>query len=150
MINDNVFYKYWYEGFESALKKLDNKNREILLRECGKACSNSYTKNIYIEEFNKTGNIPDFLKNLKNRFSELKYEINEKRNSIIFSYTHCACDLVTNGFIRTGLLCDCSRLSLLDNWEAVIGQGNVEVILKQSILKGQEYCIFEIKVKSSW
>lgn len=145
---DDNFMKYWFGGFESALKRVDEKSREVLLKECGKACSSSYTRQIYIDEFKASCSISDFLDRLKKRFPELQIELNNENRELIFIYTHCSCDLVTMGYIKTDLLCDCSRLSLQDNWEAVIGPGNVEVTLLKSILSGHDCCKFRVNIKA--
>ncbi|MCL2810322.1 MAG: hypothetical protein FWD25_00315 [Clostridia bacterium] len=65
---------------------------------------------------------------------------------IQLTYRYCACDLVRDGFMSTPLLCECSRQSLLYNWEAVLGEQRVEVELLQSILGGGDCCRFLIRV----
>jgi hypothetical protein len=132
LIMENKFFNYWFKGFEFALEQVHEKERLVILKECAKACSDSYTRKVYTDEYSASKSIDEFLKRLKKRFAELDYEY--KNNTIIFTYNHCYCDLVTEGYLKTPLLCDCSRLSLQQNWEAVVGKGNVEVILLQSIL----------------
>ena len=54
----------------------------------------------------------------------------------IFSYPCCYCDLYNMGYLSSPILCECSRLNLIANFESVMGKGCVEVTLLQSILGG--------------
>lgn len=139
------FYKHWFSGFENALTKIDSNALNTLFIECGKACSKSYTKEIYIEEYKLSNNMSHFLKRLSNKFPELQIQI-KNENTFIFSYDRCMCDLVQDGYVSNNLLCRCSEMSLKENWEAIIGKGNVEVTLLQSILSGDERCALEVSI----
>jgi hypothetical protein len=142
----NEFLQYWFNGFESSLNKLDDKNREIIFEECGKACSNSYTREIYLDEYRHSTSISEFLGYLKLRFPEIKFRIIKENEIIELTYCYCACDLVKGEYITTPSLCECSKKSLLYNWESVLGKGKVEVYLLQSILRGNLSCKFEIHI----
>jgi hypothetical protein len=142
----NNFLKYWFNGFEASLNKLDDKNREIIFEECGKACSNSYTRKIYLDEYKRSTSISEFLGYLKLRFPEIKFKILKENEIIELTYCYCACDLVKSEYITTPSLCECSKKSLLYNWESVLGKGRVEVKLLQSILNGSSSCIFQIHI----
>ena len=138
------FLKYWFEGFESSIKNLDDENRKNIFKECGKSCSNSYTKQIYIDEYKSSQSIDEFLSRLKKRFPEISFQIIKENEIVELTYKFCACDLVKNNYIKTPLLCECSRQSLLYNWGSVFGQDKVEVELQQSILRGNSCCKFLI------
>ena len=62
-------------------------------------------------------------------------------------YKECLCDLYTRGYMSNGLLCECSRRSLLYNLESVFPEKEFEVSLKESILRGGRECILHILVK---
>ena len=140
------FLDYWFAGFNKSIEQLDDKAREKIFKECGKACSDSYTKQIYIDEYNSSASLKDFLDRLKARFPEVSFKVIKDNEIIELTYNFCACDLVKNGYITSPLMCDCSRQSLLYNWSTVFGEGNVEVKLKQSILEGKPNCKFLIKI----
>ncbi|MDR2728642.1 MAG: hypothetical protein LBB56_05870 [Chitinispirillales bacterium] len=140
----NNFLKYWFNGFERFLQKLDDKDRENILRECGKSCSDSYTKQIYIDEYKTSRSISDFLCKLKNKFPEIDFNVIKENEIIELTYNFCACDLVKNEYINNPLLCECSRQSLIYNWESVLGQDKIKVELLQSILDGSSCCKFII------
>ena len=141
------FFQYWFKGFEKAISDMDEKNSKMIFSQCGKACSDSYTKQIYIDEYECSENINDFLTRLKNRFPEIEFKIIKDNKIVLLTYHHCACDLVRKGYIKTPLLCECSRQSLLYNWETVIGKQNVKINLLGSILNGDNCCEFEIHLK---
>jgi len=137
------FLKYWFKGFERFIETLDEKNRENVFKECGQSCSDSYTKQIYTDEYTASRNFDDFLDRLKNKFPEVNFRIKNKK-TIELTYSFCACDLVKKGYINSPLLCECSRQSLLYNWGSVFGEDRVKVELQQSILAGDSCCKFLI------
>ena len=142
------FLEYWFAGFNKSIELLDDEAREKIFRECGKACSDSYTKQIYIDEYNSSDSLGDFLERLKVRFPEVSFKVIKDNEIIELTYNFCACDLVKNEYITSPLMCECSRQSLLYNWSSVFGEGNIEVELKQSILEGKPNCKFLIYIKS--
>ena len=134
------FYKEWYTGFEEGLKKMESKSRTILLTECGHACSESYTKQEYIDAYSNSLNITQFFENLRRKFPELIVEPIEDGKTYDFVYSFCACDLVKKRYIKSPLMCECSKQSLLYNLETVFGKGKVNITLLQSILGGSNSC----------
>jgi len=137
------FLSHWFGGFEAALEQMDQRSRDDLLAECGKACSGSYTRQIYVDEYRDAKDISDFLTRLKARFPESDFSITDD-GTIELTYRYCACDLVSKGYLKTPLLCECSRQSLQNNWESALGSRNIAVELRHSILGGNECCKFRI------
>jgi len=140
------FLRYWFKGFSNSLSKIDEKNRQVLLGECGKACSQSYSQGVYEEEYKKSKDLRDFLNRIKNRFRELEYEINNEENRVIIRYKYCTCDLARSKLIESPYLCDCSHMSLLYNWERIIGEGKVSVEKRKTLLNGDDCCEFEVQL----
>ena len=143
------FLDYWFDGFNKSIELLDDEARENIFRECGKACSDSYTKQIYIDEYSSSDTLNDFLERLKIRFPEVSFKVVKDDEIIELTYNFCACDLVKDGYITSSLMCDCSRQSLLYNWGTVFGEGNIKVELQQSILEGNPNCKFLIYIKNT-
>ncbi len=140
------FFKYWFSGFESSLDMIDDVSRKQIFRECGKACSNSYTKQIYLNAKNNSSNEEEFIKELRKSFPEIEVSVTEKGQQYDIIYKYCACDLVKKKYIKSQHLCECSKSSLLHNWETILGEGNVKVELVQTILAGASYCQFLVNV----
>jgi len=143
------FLKHWFMGFERFVQNLDDESRENIFKECGKSCSDSYTKQIYMEEYSASQSIDDFLCRLKSKFPEIDFRVIKENEIIELTYSFCACDLVKNGYVKIPLLCECSRQSLLYNWGSVFGQDKVDVQLHQSILEGNSCCKFTIHLRQS-
>ena len=62
-------------------------------------------------------------------------------------YRKCLCDLYTKGLLKNGVLCECSRRSLLYNLESVFPEKKIEVLLLESILRGADECILRISIE---
>jgi hypothetical protein len=141
------FFHYWFNGFEESLKSIDEQNRNTILKHCGKACSESYTLQVYWDEYKKSNDFMDFLSRLKNRFPEAEFHLPDEKNIIYLTYHYCACDLVKKGYIKSSVFCECSKQSLLHNWNKIFGENNVDIKLVQSILDGKNTCVFESTIK---
>lgn len=141
------FFQYWFKGFEKSLASMDSDNRKLLLHNCGNECSNSFSKRIYMNGKHLSDDIAQFLEYLKNHFREIDFQLIDDK-TIILNYTFCACDFVKMELIKSPLFCECSRQSLLSNWESVYGEGVIKVDLLQSILDGSPTCKFKISIVS--
>lgn len=141
----NNFLKHWFGGFEVAINQLDQASRNSILGACGKACSNSYTRQVFIDAKSDIKDDEEFFAALKKTFSELDIETIEQNRMYEIRYRFCGCDLVKNGFVNTPHLCECSRSSLLYNLESVWGEGHARVTLMESILAGAPCCRFEVE-----
>lgn len=137
---EDAFFKYWFDGLDKALEQIDSDNRTKIFKECGKACSESYTKQVFQEEYEKSTDFHDFLNRLTGRFKVMQYEVLEENRTYLFIYTVCACDLIRMGYMHSDKLCECSKFSLQENLEAILGEGSVRVQLLEAILKGDKHC----------
>ena len=140
------FLKHWFNGFQASLNEIDDTSRKKIFKECGKACSNSYTKQVYLDAKSNSSNEEEFIEKLKKEFPEIIIDVIEKEHLYHIKYKFCACDLVNRKYIDTPYICECSRNSLLYNWETILGEGNVKVELVQSILSGAPCCKFIVTV----
>ena len=141
------FMNHWFRGFEKGLSGLSEQERNCLLGECGKACSESYSLSIYKSIRESATDIADFFGKLKDSIPEIKvFEVVEGKVYEI-CYRKCLCDLYTKGFLKNGVLCECSRRSLLYNLENVFPEKKIEVLLLESILRGGDECILRISIE---
>ena len=142
---DNPFYRHWFCGFGQALPGLDDQSIDTLMSHCGRACSGSYSKQVYIEASRAADSLDALIAGLNQRFDEMAAR-RVSGETIEVVYTRCACDLVRDGLVSSPKLCLCSLKSLRYNWEAVLGEGSVDCRLEQSILGGGDCCRFFIKI----
>ncbi len=140
------FLKYWFSGFEEAIGKMEEKDRSTIFRECGRACSSSYSRQRYLEARMASGNDRELMEKLKEYFPEMEITVLEEGHVYRIIYRFCACDLVKNKLVSSPQLCECSRYSLLYNWEAISGESTVKAELERSILGGAPYCEFIVSI----
>jgi hypothetical protein len=140
---DKSFYTFWFKGFVEALGTFDNGQLETLARSCGKACASSYTREVYKEENQKSGNLVELVGRIVKRFPETEIAI--KDNGLLYvTYKKCMCPLFTDGFVTNGRLCICSAENLKGNWEVIFGKGNIEVEMLGTIQLGDKECRFKV------
>ena len=92
----------------------------------------------------ETRALEPFLRRLAEVFPDAEYERAGARELRV-RYRRCGCDLVTSGWVRTPLLCECSAHNLRENFTAALGSG-VEVELVESILGGAERCELVVRL----
>jgi hypothetical protein len=139
------FLKYWFSGLMNGLGELDDVSRKKVLHECGKACSQSYTAQIFREVKQNSSDIDSMLKNLGKRFPGSTYK-RKGSNMIEVTYHKCGCDLVRLGLVKSANWCQCSAFSLQENFQQVLGKP-VSVKIQASILNGAKQCILIVTTK---
>lgn len=143
-MNSLTFFKHWFKGFEKFLESSSREDVEPVLQHCAQACSESMSLDIYREAFKKYDSLEKSLLFIKNSLDDFQYKICDSHIEI--TYTQCDCDLYVTDLVKSPKLCLCSERSLLYNWEAVYGQGQVKVKREKSILDGYDLCRFIVKV----
>ena len=139
------FLAHWFQGFDLALSEMDEHSADTLMAHCGRACSDSYPKQVYMEQYRKAADLDDFLARLARVFEDTTFRrIGPDEIEIV--YAACGCDLVRGGFLRSPKLCQCSLKSLRYNWEAVLGENSVACRMEQSILRGDDRCRFVVNL----
>ncbi len=138
------FFRYWFSGFESGLKNIDSGSGNKVLQCCGEACADSYTRDIFRQAKVKSSNLGEFLKNLSKKFPAARYRL-ISGDTISAVYNKCGCDIVSKGFIKSPLFCNCSAANLKANFQTALGK-KIEVELKNSILGGADRCSFLVKI----
>lgn len=68
------FMTYWFSGLMNGLESVDKPARKAILRECGKACAQSYTAEIFQEAREHSADMEAFLTSLTVKFAEATYE----------------------------------------------------------------------------
>ena len=136
------FLAHWFFGFEKALVGMDAASRSVILRECGKACADSYTADLFLDAKKRSTDMKSFLANLCAAFPEGAYVMVDDR-TIRVRYSSCGCDLVQAGLVRSPHLCECSAFNLQENVERALGVP-VAVSMRATILRGAKCCEFSV------
>jgi hypothetical protein len=140
------FLTYWFSGLMNGLGSVDEAARKAILRECGKACAESYTAEVFQDAREQSTDMEGFLALLAARFPEAAYDLLAS-GSIRVRYSRCACDLVKEGLVKSSLICGCSAYNLQENFERAWGIP-VRVMLESSILEGAPQCAFLVLLES--
>lgn len=140
------FMRYWFSGLLSGLERVDGPARTTILRECGKACAQSYTAGVFQDAWQQSADMDAFLAELGARFPEATYEKIDL-HTIRVSYSHCACDLVQCGLVQSPLLCECSAHNLQENLECAL-ETSVTITFQSSILRGEPRCVFLVSLEN--
>lgn len=140
------FLTYWFSGWMDGLESVDEVARETILRECGKACAESYTAEVFQDAREQSTDMAGFLAFLTAKFPEATYKPLAS-GSIRVRYSRCECDLVTGGLVQSSLICGCSAYNLQENFERAWAIP-VRVTLESSILEGAPQCEFLVSPES--
>lgn len=133
------FFTHWFAGFSRGMETLDGAAREKLLHQCGRACAQSYTVQIFRQARADSADLDAFLYNLSRSLPGAGYE-RLGANVIRATYAQCGCDLVRLGLVRSPQLCACSAANLRENLEQALGTP-VSVTIESSILRGGSQCV---------
>ncbi len=125
---------------------LSGQGKEDVLSECGKACSESYTLELYRRIRKESADVEDFFKRLKSELPEIKVVEAVRGQLYEIRYTECMCDLHKKGFVNCGAFCECSRQSLLYNLTQIFPDKSVRVELTDSILNGAPECVLRVSL----
>lgn len=139
------FLSHWFQGFEQSLSELDNRSLDALMTGCVRACSESFSRQVYVEQYEAAADLDDFLEKLNRAFEDMDAR-RISADEIGIRYTYCSCDLVRDGYMTDPRLCLCSLRSLQYNWESVLGEGSVSCRMERSILQGGGDCRFIVKL----
>ena len=134
------FLPHWFSGFERALGEMDAVSRSAILRDCGIACADSYTADLFLDAKRRSTDIASFLTNLAASFPACAYAMADD-HTLRVRYSSCGCDLVQAGLLRSPYLCGCSAFNLKENVERALGV-SVEVSMRATILRGEAGCDF--------
>jgi hypothetical protein len=133
------FLTYWVSGFLDGLAKTDERARETILGECGKACARSYTAQVFQDARRQSTDMDAFFVYLADRFPGATYERTDARTMRV-RYATCECDLVRHRLVTSPMLCACSAHNLRENLEQSLGVP-VSVAIESSILRGGTHCL---------
>jgi len=120
---------------------VDKETRAKVLEQCGRQCqSQSFIKkarNIY----QKSENINEFL----DRFGQVYKHLHKEGDSVYIIYPKCYCSFVNKipPEKLSATYCNCSRGWAKALFKGALGR-SVEVIMEESIMKGDKQCKFKI------
>ena len=135
---------FWFQGFEKGIAALEQIEREKLFRACGKNCVQQGTLAFYQELYQAAGGDVHRFFTAVNEFPGLRSETIEEQKAYFFSFEQCSCVLYTEGYVRSPLLCECSRQSILFALETIWPDKRFRVEPNGTILSGSKECKWKI------
>ena len=143
----NMELSDWFKGFEKGIARLSSEQREAFFSECGKNCVQSGTLQVYKTLYEDAHGDLDIFFLKANELPGVRCEIAEKGTVYHLYFTECTCDLSRSGYVRTPLLCECFRQSILYVLHSLWKGKRFQVTLCNSILRGSDDCKIRIKAE---
>ena len=138
---------WWFAGFEDGLSALPQEERETLLRRCAENCLQMGMIDFYRGVYERSnGEIDGFFRALED-MSGLETEIVRPGKEFWLIFHQCTCALHTQGYIKSCLLCECSRQSVLYILRELWPDRTFVVDPAGTILNGAQDCRFHIVEK---
>jgi predicted hydrocarbon binding protein len=114
--------------------------RQSILEEMGRNCARSLG---WAEKFK--GTPEGFFEYMFNHSGEkISFDENRKKITIITRERDCDCPIVDSSKTPT-YYCNCSLGWQKETYEIILGK-SVDVILKESVLRGSKRCVFEVLI----
>ena len=133
------FLGYWFAGWMRGMQTLDDASQKIILSECGKACAQSHTIQVFRQAKQNSLDMETFLQELSSKDPAYQFE-RTGPNTIQATYSRCGCDLVRLGLVTSPTLCECSAVNLQENLQESLGK-TVSIAIESSILRGGSRCV---------
>lgn len=141
----NMELSDWFKGFEKGIARLSSEQREAFFSECGKNCVQSGTLQVYKTLYEDAHGDLDIFFLKANELPGVRCEIAEKGTVYHLYFTECTCDLSRSGYVRTPLLCECSKQSILYVLHSLWKNRTFRVTICDSILRGSRHCKMQIE-----
>ncbi|BBF43717.1 hypothetical protein lbkm_2405 [Lachnospiraceae bacterium KM106-2] len=138
--------QFWFHGFEKGIEKMEQPQRELIFRECGKNCANNWALNVYKEIYHKVnGDLDEFFQKM-NEIEDVRTEIVESRRKYYLCFERCVCSMHKEGYLNSPCLCECSRQSVLYVMTSLMPETKVEVTMDTTVLRGGKECRILIEI----
>jgi hypothetical protein len=140
--------------WKNAVERLENElgiDKAIeIMRTCGSKCCGQGQRKTAKRLMNESSSLEDFLERVRKhevKEGELEYKL-VNDNTIIGKHTKCFCGQVkkTKELFKNKTYCQCSVEFNKQFFEAAF-EKPVNVELNQSIITGEDFCEFEIKIE---
>lgn len=140
------FIKEWFGWFEKGIEQFDQREKEKFFSVCGRRCADTGIVKLYKDFYdNSCSDLDMFF----SKFTNMKYvggKIISPGKIYEITFPDCYCDLYTKGYVRTDVICECSRQSILYMLKTVNPEFEYEVETVSTVISGDEECCFRVTV----
>ena len=138
------FLAKWIETLmESLGKNVDEETRLKILKETGSFCAKAHATDLFKQIKTESNDINVLVKLLNEKIPGTTWELQDG-NKMKVTYERCFCPIVNLDFHKSEVQCDCSVGWLKTNLEILFNK-DVDVVLKESVLRGGKQCEFDIQ-----
>ncbi|MDK2866001.1 MAG: hypothetical protein PWP51_275 [Clostridiales bacterium] len=146
-VNMDQKINYWFNGFEAGIAALDVVQREKLFKACAQNCIQQRSMTYYRQLYDAVdGDLNAFFESLKD-VPGVNCEMIEQNKIYDLCFEKCTCPLHTEGYVKTPMLCECSKQSVLYVMSSLWCELHFDVVLCSTILRGAETCKLKITVQ---
>ncbi len=142
---DEVFVKFWMNGFEKGIGLLDEKSRNLIFENCAKNCADSGVLEKHRNLFEKCSHDLDQYYSRLSEIGGVDGHVIESGKIYEEIFPECGCNLHTECGVNSPVLCQCSIQSILYVAKSVTGRKNVSVKCIENVLSGGKKCRFRIE-----
>ncbi|NHJ87520.1 MAG: hypothetical protein FK734_18815 [Asgard group archaeon] len=141
---DNLPKEFFAEWFETLMKSIeknvDPKTRLKIFNETGTFCAKAHVTALFKEIKTQSNDISELIAILNEKLKGTTWELLDGKK-IKVTYERCFCPLVNAELHNQEVQCDCSIGWLKKNLEILFNK-EVEIELKESVLRGSNHCEF--------
>ena len=142
------FYAAWFRGFEDGMKQLEQKEKEIIYKQCARSCADTGVIELYKKLYKDSDHDLDIFFSRLNELESINGGTVISPGKIYeVSFQGCLCDLVTMDYIKSDDICECSRQSVLYVMETLEPERVFRVERLTTVLMGDRECRFRITRK---
>jgi hypothetical protein len=142
----DVFYSGWFAGWIRGMDALGEKERARVFMACGKACASSAILPTYQKLLANACDTDSFFTAVNREVDNVSVTTVRVNDTYDFCYPRCLCPLHEECGVNDGLLCECSRESLLYVMRELFAQRKPQVELAESVLKGDPQCRLRVRL----
>ena len=140
------FYHGWFTGWMQGMAELSCRERTKVFRQCGKACAQPEMLPRYQRLLQAAADADGFFDAVNREVDGVDVQTVTRGSEYDLYYPQCYCPLHVEGGVNDGMLCECSRESLLWLMGELFPERKPTVELLASVLRGDARCCLRVRL----
>lgn len=140
------FLTHWFQWFEEGISCLEQNEKDLFFRKCGRNCANTGVVTLYEKVYQDSGKDLDIFFIKLNDMDCIGGEVVKSGQIYDITFPRCLCDLHTSGYIHSDCICECSRHSILYVMKKLEPEHEFQVEKVSTVLGGDMECRFRITI----
>lgn len=143
------FIKDWFGWFSEAMAEMDPAARAAFFRHCGCACCETTPIRLYRAIFAAAHHDLDAFFARLHKIPGVSGRVVQPGRTYEIAFDECLCDLHTQGYLNSEVLCACSKASIAHVMETLAPGKCFQVEKCHTILGGADECRFRIEFEEA-